>query len=147
MATSKQALLKQIVASLIKIRSHIIRSFEVKKQDKITTTLQYLVLVSVDSQPKQTVGILASEMNMSSSAIAQLIDRLVEAGFIMRENDTDDRRIIHLSLTKSGKTHLERLNSIFSTKAFGIFSKLSEEELHQLLRILGKILASSNEQE
>lgn len=72
---------------------------------------------------------LAKHMHISRSAIAQLLDGLAELGYIERSEDTKDRRIVHLSLSKKGKSVLKRLEKRRRAIFDELVCELSEDEL------------------
>jgi DNA-binding MarR family transcriptional regulator len=50
-----------------------------------------------------TMGELAEEMNITLPSATSLVDRLVKSGWVERQPDADDRRIIRLSVTEAGR--------------------------------------------
>ena len=46
---------------------------------------------------------LASHLGVTNAATSQLLDRLVEHGFVLREENPDDRRAKRIKLTDKGK--------------------------------------------
>lgn len=51
------------------------------------------VLISLSRGPR-SVGRIAEEIGVSSSAVTQLVDRLVEHGMVERSHAEDDRRVV-----------------------------------------------------
>jgi len=56
-----------------------------------------------------TAGELAEMTGLSTGAITGVLDRLEEAGFVRREKDPHDRRIIHIRLLPQRMREIERL--------------------------------------
>ena len=140
MNKSKQQLLNQFIQSLMKVRRIAEQSFTVPADDRATTMLQRQALVSLKEYPRSTIGELASELGMSSSAIAQFTDRLVDVGFITKETDKDDHRIVRLSLTTNGKMHLESCHRVLLEKVSTVFSRMPGEDLKEVVRIFTNFL-------
>lgn len=70
-----------------------------------------------------------------------VIDNLEKRGLVRRERDTNDRRMIIINLTDTGKQMIESVFPEHTKNMVKIFSALSNEEqktLGDLLRKLGK---------
>ncbi|MGH7030664.1 MAG: MarR family winged helix-turn-helix transcriptional regulator [Stellaceae bacterium] len=75
-----------------------------------------------------TIGDLAERLRIQHHSAVELVDRLVEAGLIVRTHDPQDRRRVLLELTESAEKHLAGLSAIHL------------EELHALRPALLQIL-------
>jgi MarR family 2-MHQ and catechol resistance regulon transcriptional repressor len=83
---------------------------------------------------------LAAQVALSPSGLTRAIDRLVEAGFVTREECAADRRVAYASLTAAGlarieaavPVHLAHLDEYF-------FAQLSEPEVDQLTATMRKL--------
>jgi DNA-binding MarR family transcriptional regulator len=74
---------------------------------------QHQLLLAVRGLPgdlKPTVGVLAERMQLQHHSTVELIDRLVERGFLCRLRATDDRRQVFVKLTRDGEVFLENLS-------------------------------------
>lgn len=54
------------------------------------------------------VSEIGEHIGVTNAAASQLVDRLVNQGFVVREEDPQDRRAKHLSLTQKGKVLVEQ---------------------------------------
>jgi DNA-binding MarR family transcriptional regulator len=73
---------------------------------------QHQLLMAVRGLPdgfKPTVGVLAERMQLQHHSTVELIDRLVERGFLCRLRAIDDRRQVLVKLTNDGEQFLEKL--------------------------------------
>jgi len=59
---------------------------------------------------KPTVGVLAERMQLQHHSTVELIDRLVDRGFLCRLRATDDRRKVLVKLTHDGEEFLNKLS-------------------------------------
>src|SRR5690348_9870251 len=50
---------------------------------------------------------LAEKMKLTPGAISQMVNSLAGSGFVMRHEDTKDRRISYVSLTETGRKRLK----------------------------------------
>ena len=74
---------------------------------------QHQLLLAVRGLPddlKPTVGTLAERMQLQHHSTVELIDRLVERGFLCRLRATDDRRQVLVKLTHDGEAFLKSLS-------------------------------------
>jgi DNA-binding MarR family transcriptional regulator len=74
---------------------------------------QHQLLLAVRGLPeglKPTVGTLAERMQLQHHSTVELIDRLVERGFLCRLRATDDRRQVLIKLTHDGEEFLKTLS-------------------------------------
>lgn len=84
---------------------------------------------------------LGSKILKSNSNMTTVIDNLEKRGLVRRERDTNDRRMIIINLTDTGKQMIESVFPEHTKNMVKIFSALSNEEqktLGDLLRKLGK---------
>src|SRR5919108_177536 len=73
---------------------------------------QHQLLMAVKGLPdglKPTIGVLAERMQLQHHSTVELIDRLVDRGFLCRLRATDDRRQVLVKLTADGEIFLEKL--------------------------------------
>ena len=74
---------------------------------------QHQLLLAVRGLPevlKPTIGVLAERMQLQHHSTVELIDRLVERGFLLRLRATDDKRQVLVKLTHNGEEFLKRLS-------------------------------------
>ena len=74
---------------------------------------QHQLLLAVRGLPdvlKPTIGVLAERMQLQHHSTVELIDRLVERGFLFRLRSTDDKRQVLVKLTHNGEEFLKRLS-------------------------------------
>ena len=71
---------------------------------------QHQLLLAVRGLPdvlKPTIGVLAERMQLQHHSTVELIDRLVERGFLFRLRSTDDKRQVLVKLTHDGEAFLQ----------------------------------------
>lgn len=64
----------------------------------------------------------------------------MDAGYIVRSEDQHDRRTVYFSITEKGTATLKEVEMLGQDYYATIYSVLSEEELHQYIRIQRKLL-------
>lgn len=74
---------------------------------------QHQLLLAVRGLPdglKPTIGLLAERMQLQHHSTVELVDRLVQRGFLCRLRATDDRRQVLVKLTHDGEAFLKKLS-------------------------------------
>ena len=68
----------------------------------------YEVLLYLEGAPcsRLTMSDLAGSVLLSQSGVTRLVDRLVQAGFVVREACAEDRRVMYARLTDEGRRAL-----------------------------------------
>ena len=141
---------KKLLEEFVEI-NHQIKSIVMKREcinydTKVVPQLQFFALRYISKNPRTTVGQLAKILTMSSGAIAQLIERLVDKKWIIKEVDNDDKRVYHLSLSTLGEEEILKMKKVFHERMLSIMSLISEEDLNQILAIEKKLLERLKEE-
>jgi MarR family 2-MHQ and catechol resistance regulon transcriptional repressor len=105
------------------------------------TPSQFAVLEALYHLGSLTQGEVSTKVLKSVSNITTVIDNLERDGYVRRERDAQDRRVIHVHLTKAGIAKLEEVFPRHVAALVDEFSVLSEgeqETLGNLCRKLGK---------
>jgi DNA-binding MarR family transcriptional regulator len=97
-----------------------------------------------DGGPR-TPAELAEAAGVTRATMTGLIDTLERDGFVRREPDPDDRRMMSVRLTPKADAYLQKmLPGHFQTMA-RIMAPLSETERKTLVRLLTKVLQRASE--
>ncbi|WP_413709963.1 MarR family winged helix-turn-helix transcriptional regulator [Rhizobium sp. Rhizsp82] len=64
---------------------------------------QYLVMVALWEEDRQTVGGIGDKLFLESSTLTPLLKRLEAAGLIRRERSKEDERVVVIRLSDEGK--------------------------------------------
>jgi DNA-binding MarR family transcriptional regulator len=89
---------------------------------------------------RRSPGKLAAEVELSSGAMTNRLDRLESAGFVRRRPDPDDRRGVQVELTAAGAQAFERAVDLQAAKEAHVASALSDREKEQLNVLLRKLM-------
>jgi DNA-binding MarR family transcriptional regulator len=78
------------------------------------TPNQHQLLLAVRGFPggRPTIGDVAEWLQLQHHSTVELVDRVVDAGYVRRIADRDDRRRQRLVLTAAGARTIERLSEI-----------------------------------
>ena len=113
------------VAFIIKKRGRdILSDFEI-------TTPQFLALVVLKDKPGITMGELCERLFLACSTATDLIDRMEKNGYLDRNRDPEDRRVIRLSITGKGKDIISQVINARRRYVESILAQLTQEEIDQ----------------
>jgi DNA-binding MarR family transcriptional regulator len=82
---------------------------------------------------------LASVLKMHPSRLVGLVDELETSGFVMRQENADDRRTYALHLTDEGQAILGEIGRIAKEHQASLLASLGKEEREQLADLLQRI--------
>jgi MarR family transcriptional regulator, 2-MHQ and catechol-resistance regulon repressor len=101
------------------------------------------VLIHIGAAPEArlTMSRLSTDVALTTGGVTRLVDRMVDAGLVERQNCPNDRRSIHVVLTPGGRAMLE---SAVAAHIDGIqrhlMAHLDERDRADLQRVLSKLL-------
>ncbi|MCO6458661.1 MAG: MarR family transcriptional regulator [Pirellulaceae bacterium] len=109
------------------------------------TSSQYNVLriLRGEGQPMPCLEI-AGRMIQVVPAMTGLLDRLEKLGLVTRQRCTDDRRVVHVELTRKAWELLDQLDKPVSELHQRLVGHLAPAELKQLSRLLEKARERGN---
>jgi DNA-binding MarR family transcriptional regulator len=87
-----------------------------------------------------TCGQLAERMLTRDPDITRLIDRLERAGWATRQRDGADRRVVTTRITGAGLEVLAGLDAEVGEFDRGLFARVDDSRLRQLVEILQEVL-------
>lgn len=95
------------------------------------------VMAWLDRNPNATQKELGEAMGITPASLSEVLMKLEHKGFVTREKDGEDRRLMRVALTPEGKRALDAPE----TDADDPFQALSASEQESLAQLLGKLLA------
>jgi len=107
-------------------------------QSQITLP-QFLILNCLAHSGESKMKDLAAFMHVTTAAMTGIVDRLVRDGYLKRLYDSQDRRIIKADLTVKGKELLSKIRQQRRKLVIKVFSKISDQDRRDYLRILRQI--------
>ncbi|NLB22457.1 MAG: MarR family transcriptional regulator [Clostridium sp.] len=97
------------------------------------TPSQFSVLFYLRRRDNSSVTDVAKYFKISKPNMTPILDSLVKKGYLERNRDENDRRIIRLSLTPSGKVFYEDLKVANTSFVEEMFADYTAEELEQII--------------
>ncbi len=103
------------------------------------TSPQFSALLVLREHPNITMGELCDKLFLACSTATDLVDRMEKNGFLERKRDTQDRRVIRLSMSEMGKRVISEVVAARRRYVSSILEKLTEEEINQLAQSLNRL--------
>ncbi len=104
---------------------------------KLTTA--QLATLEASRQPK-TISAIADDFGLSRPAMSQLVDKLVRAGLLLRNEGTQDRRERHVLLSNRGKRLLERVSAARAARFDAALARVPPALAAELSSVLSKVV-------
>mgnify|MGYP003605117901 CR=1 FL=1 len=97
------------------------------------TPAQFSVLFYLMRKDNSSVTDAAKYLKISKPNMTPILDSLINIGYISRQRDLKDRRVIRLNLTDSGRDFYDDMKKANLHIVEEIFSEYTDEELKHLL--------------
>lgn len=117
---------------LLEKEERTMMSFRLNNQQNVLLTL---IIRHPFSSPTE----LADRMDITKSAISQQLTKLEREGYITKKQHTDDKRVLSISLGEKGLIYKKELDSFYQQMLDKYLSKLSSEELSNILFAFQKL--------
>jgi MarR family transcriptional regulator, lower aerobic nicotinate degradation pathway regulator len=104
------------------------------------TPVQYAALTAIAEQPQADATRIAGVIGLDRSTIGNVLERLEGRRLIEREYLARDKRTKRLRLTAEGRRLLEEIAPSIARSQARFVEVLSDDEQHQLRRLLGKLI-------
>ncbi|MDY0339657.1 MAG: MarR family transcriptional regulator [Coriobacteriia bacterium] len=95
----------------------------------------YMFLSALEENMPMRVSEIAERLGMKSPAVSMALQGLEEKGYITREHDADDRRVVQVALTDEGARCLKRTKDGRRKMMQLYTSALTLEDLRTFVRI------------
>jgi DNA-binding MarR family transcriptional regulator len=139
----------ELIETIFTLRTsnmHMWKSLFGKSLQKENITHQQMGLLFTIHERQPVMGKeIAQELFLTASSITQVVDSLVHAGYVTRQQDTKDRRIVYLRLTEQGEQKIAHLNSLRKKFLYMSVETLTDEELQGELHNQKKMLEQLQE--
>ncbi|HSR89120.1 MAG TPA: MarR family transcriptional regulator [Candidatus Udaeobacter sp.] len=142
MKISRENLITEIMENLHAIKNRMHVNFNRQGFDDCMTHSQLFVLSIIKQNPSIGIKELAKKMNISPSAITQLVDSLADSGYAIRQADPKDRRALLLGISEKGLKYLSLFKNKYTKVVAVLFNSLNDEELKNYLQLNKKILTN-----
>jgi DNA-binding MarR family transcriptional regulator len=130
-----------IVVRVEKIHRHFQEAFRASLGEAGLTKEEWKVLMALHDSVRSH-GWLCQDLDVSTGAMTNRLDKLERRGLIRRAPDPRDRRGVLLELTETGESEFEKYIEAGAGRERDLVDDLTAAEKQQLNRLLSKLLAS-----
>jgi DNA-binding MarR family transcriptional regulator len=109
-------------------------------QQNTNYELFYRACNSIYPEGNVTMGEFSNALSVPLSTATRIADWLVDNGYIQRLPDVDDRRVVRVSLTDTGKALFKEIDGYIRRRMEQILSSLTAEERTILLTLVRKVV-------
>jgi DNA-binding MarR family transcriptional regulator len=97
------ALEEQVCFALAVAARNVVSLYRPVLEPMGLTHPQYLVMLALWEHSCLSVGELSSLLQLTPATLSPLLRRLEAQGYLLRERQPSDERVVHVSLTRTGK--------------------------------------------
>jgi DNA-binding MarR family transcriptional regulator len=109
--------------------------------DDHTFIFRILILLSQNENPP-TMSELSTNLNVPMSTATRIVDWLVRGEMVERFIDTDDRRVVRVRMSKSGRDLYEAGMAYNKQRVTRLLRDFTSDEQAQLLKLMKKLFDS-----
>lgn len=100
------------------------------------------IFYALFKNPRLTMADISKKISKDKSTVTALVDKLVRLGYVMKERDKEDTRVVYVALTQKGSELKPLFESISKEMLDAFYLNISDEEKEELLHILKKIYSN-----
>lgn len=131
-------LVEEINEAIYSMDSYFIKLHQNLLSDELSPK-QIILLDFIKKNSQVTIGQIASYMNITSSAVGQLVSKLEEQQYVTRSINPENRREIFVNLDTLGIKYFQREEEIKRFIISRYYSKLELSEVVQLKEVVQKL--------
>jgi MarR family transcriptional regulator, organic hydroperoxide resistance regulator len=94
---------------------------------------QLHLLINLRERGTLTVSELSELLGVTPPSASAIIDRMEERGWVTRERDTVDRRVVHIVLEEHGRTIIDELAGTKRDTLYRLLTVMDDEELGHVI--------------
>jgi DNA-binding MarR family transcriptional regulator len=126
--------------TLNKARNLIMMEMDAALKEVDISSQQMGILLSLRQQLASTPFELSKLLGIDTGLMTRMLDKLEAKDLIVRSRDDEDRRVVNLSLTSSGKAVAARIPEIAPVVLNDRLKKFTKAELDEFRRLLRKFV-------
>jgi DNA-binding MarR family transcriptional regulator len=127
-----------------RVRSVMLSKLDGELQPFGMTGMQFAILKNLADGSVGTSADLCRLLHYDAGSMTRLVDRLEEKGLIRRERSEDDRRVVSLRVTGSGRAVLPRLLDSAGSVAQRMLTGFTAPEINHLRSLLDRMIENGH---
>lgn len=134
---------KYIIYFISKTKASMIKFIQNKLKEHnlidLIPTHGNILTVLYESDKKLTMKDIANKIGKDKSTVTALVNKLINLGYIQKEQCTKDKRVTYISLTEKARNVEDTFNAISIGVKETAYKGFTEEEKEEFLRLLRKL--------
>lgn len=122
----------------------IVRNFQLFERDQVRTLgftmSQCYCLIEMLQNDAMTMQELSERMNLNSSTMTRVVDKLVRDKYVQRTRSEEDRRIVLVSLTEKGLEAADNCNQKIKAYYENITRNLPKDGIEEVLKSVSLLM-------
>lgn len=135
----------QLCFALYSATHALTRAYRTALESTGLTYTQYLVLIALWEHDNLTVKSVAERLDLDSASLTPILKRLEVAGFLTRQRNKADERVVEIKLTEKGHALQDEVANI--QKNVACQTGLPPDEFNQLKDSLHKLVETMHANE
>lgn len=135
--------IEELTRNFESIKRRLVAGFQplIGKMDITPAQVQLLFVI----KHHENCGIteIAAHLGISKSAATQLVDALVERGYLHRQADESDHRALKISISQKSRLKIQLVKRRIMKKVGKIFEVLDDDDLETFVKISRKIISDT----
>ncbi len=103
------------------------------------TMPQFFVMMMIDAKGSRKMSELAELLSLNFGTATGIVDRLVRDGYLKRQRDEKDRRVVRVYLTDKGKSVIVKVQEKRRERLVSLLEKINDEDFEDLFAICQRI--------
>ena len=137
----------KIIGTMFKVFRALKDTMSFTSQSSHLTIVQFEGLICLRKNKEMQMKDFADYFSITMPTATSLVDKLIATNYATRKNDTKDRRIVKISITRQGERVLEEAMKHRANKLNKLLSYLSKQDKIELLRILETVAEKTGSNE
>jgi DNA-binding MarR family transcriptional regulator len=129
---------------LAQVRGRLNSAIDAEMADHDVTSAQWGVLLMIGNQRGETAAELCRNIGCDTGSMTRMLDRLEQKGLVRRLRSNDDRRVVKIDLTQSGRALYRKLPPVAVKVLNHHLRGFTREELAALKGFLRRMLANAD---
>lgn len=127
-----EALMEEVLVLIPTLNKRFLREDELFKSEGLYPShMQIMMLLS--EQKQMTMSQISKGIHVINSNLTPLVDKLIKLGYLKRHPSNLDRRVVHITLTASGRKQVEK-HKVYVKELLGSrLNELSDEEVEKFI--------------
>jgi DNA-binding MarR family transcriptional regulator len=100
---------------------------------------QFELLIELDERGELSAGELALAARVSPASVTQMLDGLVESGYVARNRSDSDRRVVRASLTVLGRARVASKRAAWKQRWERALADVSPREMKAATKVLERL--------